>query len=113
MNKDPLSLQEIEGCASQFEHLLNSFMTSECSILHIALVRIIAKGAGLGGGMGTYLIGILSSGLEACLVSSSLLYETRKVMEVLVPLLYHPAMKSAALDSSVPAILSRLIGMLF
>eukprot|EP00890_Picochlorum_soloecismus_P005647 jgi/Picsp_1/6083/NSC_03437-R1_hypothetical protein COCSUDRAFT_56177 [Coccomyxa subellipsoidea C-169] len=101
--------EEIEGCVPMFENLLSLCMLSECLLVRVAMIRFVAKGAGLGGGMGTFLLGTFSSTLESCLESSKLLYDARKILELLVPILYQPAIKAAALDSSIPADLAKLV----
>ena len=102
-------MQEIEGCVPMFENLLSLCMLSECLLVRVAMIRFVAKGAGLGGGMGTFLLGPFGSTLESCIDSSTLLYDSRKILELLVPILYQPAIKAAALDSSIPADLAKLV----
>jgi len=92
-----------------FENLLSLCMLSECLLVRVAMIRFVAKGAGLGGGMGTFLLGPFGSTLESCIDSSTLLYDSRKILELLVPILYQPAIKAAALDSSIPADLAKLV----
>lgn len=102
--------EEIESCILPFEHYVSCCMSSELILVRAAAVRFISKGSGLGGGMGAFLIGVLSSHLNDAMKSSSFLHDMRRTLELVVPILYQPALKAAALDSSIPVNLSNLVG---
>lgn len=104
--------EEIESCILPFEHYVSCCMSSELILVRAAAVRFISKGSGLGGGMGAFLIGVVSSHLTDAIKSSSFLHDMRQTLELLVPILYQPALKAAALDSSIPIHLSNLVGTL-
>lgn len=102
--------EEIESCILPFEHFLSCCMSSELDLVRAAAIRFISKGSGLGGGMGAFLIGVVSSHLNGAIKSSSFMHDMRGILELLVPLLYQPALKAAALDSPIPINLSNLVG---
>ena len=101
--------EELEGCIVQFEHYISLCLICESSYVKENMIRFLSKGSGLGGGMGSFLMGILYKYLNLSLSSASSLYDSRKLLEILVPLLYQPALKAAALDSLVPLTLAKQI----
>jgi hypothetical protein len=101
--------EELEGCIVQFEHYIYLCLICESSYVKENTIRFLSKGSGLGGGMGTFLIGILNKHINLSFSSASMLYDSRKLLEILVPLLYQPALKAAALDSPIPLTLAKHI----
>lgn len=105
--------EEIESCIASFEHYVSSCILSETLYLQSSSLRFLSKGAGLGGGMGTFLMGIISSRFNEMLTppafGSFTWYDLRRILEILVPLMYQPSLKAAALDTSVPLNLARLV----
>lgn len=105
--------EEIESCIASFEHFVSCCITSETTYVQASALRFLSKGAGLGGGMGSFLMGILSSRFNEITSTHTLgayaLYDLRKILEILVPLMYQPSIKAAALDTSVPLNLAKLV----
>lgn len=63
----------------------------------------VSRGAGLGGGMGVFLGGPIVDELKDCVGAADVPASARRVLEVLVPLVYRPAMKvRGSATSSVP-----------
>jgi len=105
--------EELESCIVPLEYIISCCASSDLSYIRAATVRFLCKGAGLGGGMGTFLMGIISSQFDEALLPMTFaqvgMYDVRKVLELLVPLLYHPALKSAALDTTIPIALTKVV----
>jgi len=105
--------EEIESCIESFEHFVASCMVSETLYLHSSAIRFLSKGAGLGGGMGSFLMGIVSTQfgkiVSLPVLTSYALYDIRKILEIMVPMIYQPANKAAALDTTVPLHLAQLV----
>ncbi len=63
--------------------------------------------------MGTFLMGIISTQFDEALLPMTFaqvgMYDVRKVLELLVPLLYQPALKSAALDTTIPQAVAKVV----
>ena len=105
--------EELESCIVPLEYMISCCASSDLSYIRAATARFLCKGAGLGGGMGTFLMGILSSQFDEALLPMTFaqvgMYDARKVLELLVPLLYQPALKSAALDTTIPITLAKVV----
>lgn len=106
-------MQEFESCIAFFEHFITTCALAEPLLLRSSFLRVLAKAAGLGGGMGSFLMNPIGTILENTMTSSNLLHDARKMLELLVPLSYQPAIKAAILDSSIPANIAKLIGAYF
>jgi hypothetical protein len=103
------ALQGIEGCAAAFQRLLGDCLAADPVVLRAAAVRLLARAAGLGGGMGPFVAAPLAEALAACAGAP---HEAQRLLELAVPLAYRPALKAALLDTSAPATLGRIIGAL-
>ena len=105
--------EEIEGCIASFEHFVSCCIQSETVYLQSSAIRFLSKGAGLGGGMGSFLMGIVSSRFNDIIsmpvLAAYVLYDMRRILEIMVPLLYQPAIKAAALDTLIPLNLANLV----
>lgn len=66
--------------------------------------------AGLGGGMGPFLVEPIVEDLRSVLDSPAPLHGARRLLEVLVPLVYRPAIKSALLGTDVVQLLANVLG---
>jgi hypothetical protein len=104
---------ELESCVVPLEYLISCCASSDLSYVRAATVRLMTKGAGLGGGMGSFLMGIISTQFSEALLPMTCvqvgMYDARKVLEILLPLLYQPALKAATLDSAIPLTLAKLV----
>ena len=105
--------EELESCIAPLDYMISCCASSDLSYIRAAAVRFLCKGAGLGGGMGTFLMGIISTQLDEALLPMTFaqvgMYDARKVLELLVPLLYQPALKSAALDTPIPQTVAKMV----
>ena len=105
--------EELESCIVPLEYMISCCASSDLSYIRSATVRFLCKGAGLGGGMGTFLMGIISTQLDEALLPMTCaqvgMYDARKVLELLVPLLYQPALKAAALDTTIPQTIAKMV----
>ena len=105
--------EELESCIVPLEYMILCCASSDLSYIRAATVRFLCKGAGLGGGMGTFLMGIISTQFDEALLPMTFaqvgMYDARKVLELLVPLLYQPALKSAALDTTIPQTIAKMV----
>lgn len=86
--------RSFENSTGVFRGLIASGIAAESRIARALLVRLCARAAGLGGGMGVFLaepiVDELRSVADAPDDSGD---QARRVLEVLVPLMYRPAMK--------------------
>ncbi|KAK9862215.1 hypothetical protein WJX84_008545 [Apatococcus fuscideae] len=103
--------KSIEPATVLFRQLIKEAANSESRIMRCGLVRLCARASGLGGGMGMFLAGPLVEELKEEVASSSPL-DSRRMLELLVPLVYRPAMKAAFLDLKVAGMLARLLNRL-
>lgn len=78
-------------------------------MLRAALVRLAARAAGLGGGMGVFLSGPIIAELGAASQAADPLASGRRILEVVVPLCYRPALKAAFLQLECGGALARLL----
>ncbi len=105
--------EELESCIAPLEYMISCCASSDVSYIRAATVRFLCKGAGLGGGMGTFLMGIIATQFDEALLPMTFaqvgMYDARKVLELLVPLLYQPALKSAALDTTIPQTVAKMV----
>ena len=65
------------------------------SISFTLLLSVYFFGTGLGGGVGTFLAGPLMAELEVCSSEEYSTRDMRRMLEILVPLMYRPAMKAS------------------
>ena len=103
-------IQAIEDCTGAFLHLVAACIAAEPQQLRAAAARLLARASGLGGGMGAFLVDPLAAALEAATLSATPAHDARLVLELLVPLVYRPALKAALLDSTAPTALARVVG---
>lgn len=83
----------VEPATAALRRLLAAAAGSEALLFRAALVRLCARGSGLGGGMGAFMVGPLMQELTNAAQPSKDFAEARRCLEVLVPLAYRPAMK--------------------
>ncbi|PRW45038.1 G-patch domain-containing [Chlorella sorokiniana] len=100
----------IEPCGASFRRLIAAALTSESRLLRAAVVRVLARAAGLGGGMGPFLVEPLLEELQTAAESPAPLHDARRLLEVIVPLVYRPAIKSAMLAAPFTSTLAQLLG---
>lgn len=93
--------KSIEPCGVPFRRLIASAITSESRLLRAGVVRVCARAAGLGGGMGPFLVEPIIEELKGVAASPAPLHDARRLLEVLVPLVYRPALKAALLDGEL------------
>lgn len=99
----------LEDVTGPLQGLLATAAGCHARVLRAALVRLTARAAGLGGGMGLFLAGPLAEELRAATAAEAPLVAGRRVLEVLVPLVYRPAIKAALLQLETAAGLARLL----
>ena len=73
---------------------------------------LVVVSAGLGGGMGVFLGGPIVDELKDCVGATDVPASARRVLEVMVPLVYRPAMKVRAFSiaSVHTKLLNKLLG---
>ncbi|KAG2486887.1 hypothetical protein HYH03_014481 [Edaphochlamys debaryana] len=109
----------LEQVSAQFLRLLSFGYNSESRLVRCAAVRTAARAAGLGGGMPSFLAAPLVEALAALVRGQAAgaapgpgpgpLTDARRLLEVLAPLAYKPAIKAALLDARAVSVLSRLL----
>jgi hypothetical protein len=99
----------IEKCSDPFSELISACVNAEPTLLRAAAARMLARAAGFGGGMGEFIIKPILAALQLGTASQTPAHDVRKVLELLVPLVYRPALKAALLDSLAPAILADVL----
>ncbi|KAK9829627.1 hypothetical protein WJX72_006957 [[Myrmecia] bisecta] len=104
--------RSFEPSAARFRRMISAAAASDSRIFRAALVRLCARAAGLGGGMGVFLAGPLIEQLKEAIATSAALAEVRRILEILVPLVYRPALKAAFLDLKLAGISARLLSRL-
>jgi hypothetical protein len=85
--------RSFEPSAAALRHLLATAAASESILLRAALVRLCARASGLGGGMGMFVVGPLVEELNEAVQPGKPVEDSRRCLEVLVPLAYRPAIK--------------------
>lgn len=88
----------IEQRRTDFSELVTRCAGSEVTLLRAAVTRMVGRAAGLGGGMGTFLMRALVAALESATKSSAPGRTVHTVMQTMVPLIYLPALKAAAIE---------------
>ncbi|KAL4436605.1 hypothetical protein ABPG75_003744 [Micractinium tetrahymenae] len=100
----------IEPCGASFRRLISAALTTESRMLRAAVVRVLAHAAGLGGGMGPFLVEPLLEELATVAESPAPVHDARRLLEVIVPLVYRPALKAAMLAAPFTSTLAQLLG---
>ncbi|KAL0034398.1 hypothetical protein WJX79_000220 [Trebouxia sp. C0005] len=95
-----------------FRDMVTTAVASDSRIFRAALVRLVARASGLGGGMGVFLAEPITKALNEALTARAALSELRRVLEIIVPLAYRPPIKAAFLDLKLADILGQLLGRL-
>jgi hypothetical protein len=72
----------IEPCGASFRRLISAALTSESRLLRAAVVRVLARAGGLGGGMGPFLAEPLLEELQTVAESPAPLHDARRLLEV-------------------------------
>ncbi|KAL3150414.1 hypothetical protein ABBQ32_000252 [Trebouxia sp. C0010 RCD-2024] len=102
----------LEPVKEGFKDMLNVAVASDSRMFRAALVRLVARAAGLGGGMGILLAHPITEALKDALSAHAALAEVRRVLEIIVPLAYRPPIKAAFLDLRLADTLGQLLGRL-
>ena len=100
------------ACAPAATPLLRcvtSALASPAVVTRAALVRFIARAAGLGGGMGAFLAAPLADALADAAAPAAPASAARAALECAVPLAYRPAVKAALLDLGAVGSLAKLL----
>ncbi|KAL0053110.1 hypothetical protein WJX82_000994 [Trebouxia sp. C0006] len=95
-----------------FRDMVTTAVASDSRMFRAALVRLVARASGLGGGMGVFLAEPITKALNEALTARAALSELRRVLEIIVPLAYRPPIKAAFLDLKLADILGQLLGRL-
>jgi len=113
--------------AEGLSRLVANAAAAEPALVRAALVRAVARAAGLGGGMGVFLMGPLVDTLKTAAAGAAAAAApatpapgavaaahaaARRALEVVVPLAYRPALKAALLDLGTVDALARLLARL-
>ncbi|GMH39587.1 hypothetical protein BSKO_07485 [Bryopsis sp. KO-2023] len=102
--------RSLEPCASQFRHLIEFALGSENLLVRCAVVRMCARAAGLGGGMGCFLAEpFIEEIVRLTRRDIALCTDQWRIAEYLLALCVWPAMKAALLDLKAASCVSRLI----
>ena len=99
----------IDQHKAPFESLISASVMAASTLFRAASVRLLARAAGCAGGMGAFVIAPIVAALEAGVASVTPSIDLRIVLEVMVPLVYRPALKAAFLDSTAPAVLAQVL----
>jgi len=99
----------IENSSGPFSSLISACVEAEPTLLRAAATRMLARASGFGGGMGEFIQRPLVAALESGAASQTPAHDVRKVLELLVPLVYRPALKAALLDTTGPTTLAHIL----
>ncbi|KAL4548666.1 hypothetical protein Ndes2526B_g01224 [Nannochloris sp. 'desiccata'] len=99
----------IENNVGPFNSLISACVEAEPTLLRAAAARMLARAAGFGGGMGEFILRPIVAALESGAASQTPAHDVRKVLELLVPLVYRPALKAALLDTTGPVTLAHIL----
>jgi len=99
----------IENNVGPFNVLISACVEAEPTLLRAAAARMLARAAGFGGGMGEFILKPIVAALESGAASQTPAHDLRKVLELLVPLVYRPALKAALLDTTGPSTLAHIL----
>lgn len=95
------------------ESLIGACLAAEPTLLRAAAARMLARAAGFGGGMGAFVVRPIVAALESGIASSTPAHDLRKILELLVPLVYRPAIKAALLNTNAPTALAQVLSKFF
>ena len=91
------------------ESLIAACLAAEPTLLRVGAARMLARAAGLGGGMGAFVVRPILTALESGITSSTPAHDLRKILELLVPLVYRPAIKAALLNTTAASNLVQVL----
>ena len=101
-----------EGCKKVFAHLIEMSISSESAIVRALTVRVLTRCSGLGGGMAPFLVSPIVSVLEQVSNSLTVAHDARLILELLVPLVYRPAIKAAILETQALLHLDKILSII-
>lgn len=102
----------LEPVLASFKSAVAMAVQSESRVMRAVLVRLCARAAGLGGGLGRLLAEPILKAMQESTEAGKNLSEARRVLEMVVPLAYRPPLKAAFLDLKVAGLLGQLLGRL-
>jgi len=92
-----------------FKFLIEYGLGSESHIVRCMVVKLCAKAAGLGGGMGVFLVEPIMKELTSLIKNSGTPSDYYRLVEIVSGLIHWPAIKAAFLDSKLVSSISRLL----
>ena len=104
-----MSVRELETHSTAFRYLVEFGLGSESHIVRCATVRLCTRAAGLGGGMGLFLIEPIMNEASSLIKNSGSASDYYRLAEILSALVPWPALKAAFLDAKLTSSISRLL----
>ena len=101
----------VDASKGEVSRVLGHCIASQSSMVRAATTRWLARAGGCGGPMGKFVLGPLEVALQTAVASDVPANDARIVLEVLVPLVYRPALKAAMLDVGmrIPRLLVQVV----